>query len=423
MLMEILPVVSRGLVELVTQLTGPPDTMTAPGERRRIRAVLGCLWLIVLVLGPTAAAVYLADPTQFVGSPVMSAVAWGFAALGILVTRHLPYWITSHALVCGSQISAFSLCATAPAEFYGTSASLFISPLVMSAILLRQRGVVLHALLAMCALALSGWSVGVEFISLRLSMLAMTFATLNVVAVAYFVSRDRADLQRTVEQLSHARDAAQAADRAKSRFLESVGHEIRTPMNGILGLGSILATSAESAADREVASALNRSSERMMALLEDVLDYAEMNVDTPSLCPTECDLDDLLREAVEDLHRSAPYDVVLRVHQPVGRSVVDRSWVSRMVKLAARHVGRHNESGRIVVQAYREAGNLCLMTTGHGPFDPGRAGFDVSFQLCRGMAERVGGEVVRRTGPAHASQVLVRIPLAGWSGSVRPGRY
>ena len=60
------------------------------------------------------------------------------------------------------------------------------------------------------------------------------------------VGRDVTDQRNAETLLAEARDQAEAANRAKSRFLAAMSHEIRTPMNGILGMASLL---LETAAD------------------------------------------------------------------------------------------------------------------------------------------------------------------------------
>src|ERR1019366_970647 len=71
-------------------------------------------------------------------------------------------------------------------------------------------------------------------------------------------------------QLRHAKDAAEAASRAKSDFLANMSHEIRTPMNGIIGM-SDLAMSAEGAEQREYLSLLRPPADALLVILNDIL--------------------------------------------------------------------------------------------------------------------------------------------------------
>jgi two-component system sensor histidine kinase/response regulator len=76
---------------------------------------------------------------------------------------------------------------------------------------------------------------------------------------------------RTAELLA-ARDAADAASRARRAFLATVSHELRTPMNALLGLARVLRRSGVSAGQGETLDKIDASSRHMVRLIDDVLD-------------------------------------------------------------------------------------------------------------------------------------------------------
>jgi signal transduction histidine kinase len=84
------------------------------------------------------------------------------------------------------------------------------------------------------------------------------------------------ELHRLNQDLSKARDAAEAANRVKSEFLAAMSHEIRTPLNGILGMLHLLANSPLDADQRAKLEALQGSAESLLSLLNDILDIAKI---------------------------------------------------------------------------------------------------------------------------------------------------
>ena len=261
---------------------------------------------------------------------------------------------------------------------------------------------------------------------------APIFGSAGEVRAIAGIGRDVTDAREAAETLREARDRAEAADHAKTRFLAAASHDLRQPLQAAILLADLIAQRPENAPATGSADGLRRTLDDMKRLVDSLFDVSRLNSGAVQAEITAFPMQLLLDQITIAYRRLAGIKGIALVVVPTDAVVrSDRVLLARMLSNLIQNAVRYTHSGQVKIECQPAGDRLRIRIedTGvgisqqdltriweefeqlHNPERDRRQGLGLGLSIVRRLSMLLNHPVEVSSGPGQGSCFIVSVPL------------